>query len=85
MYNLQLGIGLYVNLDKTEFMSFKQEKVISTLSGKPLKLVGQFTPNSKNLVTITIKMRILVQAHVCLSYKENKVFRGSGVNTVSGQ
>ena len=36
------GIGLFVNVDKTEFMCFKQEAV-STFRGNPLKLVNQFT------------------------------------------
>ena len=34
-------IGLYVNENK--FKSFKQERSISTLSGKPLKFTDQFT------------------------------------------
>ena len=33
------GIGLYEITNKTEFVCFKQEKAISTLSGRPLKLV----------------------------------------------
>ena len=37
------GIVLDVNSNKTEFIRFKQKRVISTLSGKPLKLVDQFT------------------------------------------
>ena len=28
---------LYMNTNKMEFLSFKQERAISTLSGKPLK------------------------------------------------
>ena len=36
------GIILYENVNKTEFMCFKQEGAISILSGKPLKLVDQF-------------------------------------------
>ena len=32
------GIGLYVNVNKAEFICFKQEGAISTLSGKSLKL-----------------------------------------------
>ena len=37
------GIGLYVNADKTEFICFKQDGVISALNGMLLKLVNQFT------------------------------------------
>ena len=33
------GVDLYVNADKTEFMSFKQDGDISTLNSKSLKLV----------------------------------------------
>ena len=31
------GIGLYVNANKTEFMCFKSDGAIATLSEKPLK------------------------------------------------
>ena len=37
------GICLYVNANKTKFICFKQNGIISTLSGKLLKLVGHFT------------------------------------------
>ena len=37
------GIGLYVNLHKTEFMYFNQAGDISTLDGTSLKLVEKFT------------------------------------------
>ena len=37
------GIGFYMNADKTEFMCFKQDGAISTLSAKPLKIIEQFT------------------------------------------
>ena len=37
------GNGLYKKTNKTEFMYFKQGRAISTLSGKNLKLVDQFT------------------------------------------
>ena len=36
------GISLYVNINKTDFMNFKQGETISTWSSKPLKLVDQF-------------------------------------------
>ena len=35
-------IDLLMNANKTEFMSFKLEGTISTLSCKPIKLVDQF-------------------------------------------
>ena len=37
------GIGLRVNADKTEYMSFNQRGDISTLKGGPLKVVDKFT------------------------------------------
>ena len=36
------GIGLYVNSDKTECMHFKQDRVMSILKCKPMKLVEQW-------------------------------------------
>jgi len=43
------NVGLYVNSDKTEFMSFKKQGDISTLDGKPLKLVEKFTYLGSNI------------------------------------
>ena len=42
------GIGLYKNVNKTEFMYVKQDGAISILSGKSLKLVDQLTYLSRN-------------------------------------
>ena len=36
------GISLYMNADKTEFMSSKQDEALATLNGKTLKLIDQF-------------------------------------------
>ena len=41
-----VGISLYMNANK---MCFKQEGTISTLNGKSLKLVDQFTYPSRNI------------------------------------
>ena len=38
-----VGIGLYVNAHKTEYMCYNQTGDISTLEGTPLKLVDKFT------------------------------------------
>ena len=35
------SIGRYVKADRTKYMCFKQKGKISTVSGKPLELVGQ--------------------------------------------
>ena len=52
MYNLEQAvgsIGLYMNANKTEFLYFKQEEIISTLSGRPLKLLDKSTYLSSNI------------------------------------
>ena len=43
------SIDLYVNLNKSEFMCFKRERAIYTLSVSPLKLVDNFTHHSSNI------------------------------------
>ena len=46
LYSLEratAGIGLHVNIRKTEYMCFNQTGNISTLDGGPLKLVDRFT------------------------------------------
>ncbi len=40
---MRVGIGLHVNIDKTEFICFNQRGNISTLNGGSLKLVDKFT------------------------------------------
>ena len=52
------GISLYVNANKTEFMVLKQEGAISTLIGKPLKFVDQFTYLDSNISSTEIDVRI---------------------------
>ena len=42
-------VCLYVNANKTDFICFKDEGVISNLNGKPLKLEDQFTYLSSNI------------------------------------
>ena len=43
------SIDLYLNTYKTEYIHLKQKGTISNLSGKPLKLVDQFTYLSSNI------------------------------------
>ena len=46
LYSLEwaaAGIGLHVNVDKTEYMCFNQRGNISILKSGPLKLVDEFT------------------------------------------
>ena len=43
------GISLYVNVDKTELMCFRQDRTTSPLRDKPLKLVDQFTYLDSNI------------------------------------
>ena len=52
LYSIELiarGIGLFVNIDKTEFLCFKQDGTIFTSNGLPLKLVEQFTYLGSNI------------------------------------
>ena len=43
------GIRLHVNVNKTEYMCFKQQGAISTLSWRPLKNCDKFTYLSSNI------------------------------------
>ena len=43
------GINLDMNTNKTEYMYFNPKEAISTLSGKPSKLVDQFTYIGSNI------------------------------------
>ena len=52
LHSLELatgGIGLYMNATKTDFICFKQVGAISTLRGKSLKLLNQFTYLGSNI------------------------------------
>ena len=52
LYSLDSGVGgidLYINLNKTEFMCFRQEEAISTLRGRSLKYVDKFMYLSSNI------------------------------------
>ena len=48
-HNVWFWLLLYVNTNKAKYMYIKQKGAISTLSGKPLKLVDQFTYLSSNI------------------------------------
>ena len=50
LHSLEQAVSLYMNTNKTEITCFKQD-VISTLSGKPLKLVDKFTYLSSNILS----------------------------------
>ena len=54
-------IGFYVNADKTEFMCFKQERAISTLSGQTLKLVDKFPYFIRNISSTESDRNILLE------------------------
>ena len=43
------GIGLHGNSDETDIVCFNQDSAISSLIGKPLKLVDQFMYLSSNI------------------------------------
>ena len=46
------SIGLYVNVNKMEYMCFNQEGAISILNGTPLKLVDKFTYHSSSISSV---------------------------------
>ena len=81
LYSIQQvtgGIGLFMNANKTEFMCLEQEGAISTISGKPLKLVDQFSkvgdcsqglPNSHTSVAI-VKVWTAID-RLSLTWKSN--------------
>ena len=46
------SIGLYINLNKTEFMCFNQYGTISPLNSTPLKYVGPFIYLGSNIASI---------------------------------
>ena len=45
------SISLYVNLDKTEFMPFKEDGIVTTLKDWPLKLVDHFIYFGSNITS----------------------------------
>ena len=54
------SIGLYGNANKTELMCFKQEGIISTLNGKPMKLVDYFTYLGSNISSTESNINIYI-------------------------
>ena len=86
------GIGIHVNADKTEFMSFNQNQIrdISTRTGSPLKLVDKFTRlgssvsstendiNTRRAKTWSVFDRLSVIWKSDLSDKIKPIFLGSG-------
>ena len=52
-----------MNLDETEFMSFKQDEAIISLNGKPLKLVDQFIYLSSNITSTVSDVNIHIGKH----------------------
>ena len=54
------SIGLYMNSDKTKFMCFKQDGAISTLNGKPLKLLDHFTYLGSNISSTESNINICI-------------------------
>ena len=52
LYSLEQAvrsIGLYLNADKTEFMCFSHNGVMSTFNSKLLKIIDLFTYHSSNI------------------------------------
>ena len=67
--------SLYVNANKTEFMCFKQEGAVSTLSGRPIKLIDKITYLSSNISSTESDVTCLV--HSLLRAQQNifSIFR----------
>ena len=54
------SIGLHMNTNRSEYMYFKQKGAISTLSGRLLKLVDQFTYLSSNISSTESDVNICI-------------------------
>ena len=52
------GICFYINANKTKYMYYKWEWAISTLSGRPLKLVDKFIYLGNNISSIESEVDI---------------------------
>ena len=48
------SIGLHINANKTEFMCFKREETISTISGRSLKLINKFSYLGSNSSSLKV-------------------------------
>ena len=88
-HNLQraaVGIGLHINVDKTEYMFLNQRGDISTLKREPLKLVDKLiylvswscwiywlnNPPPMSVLYMTLK-NLMVRFQQCLSFEECRV------------
>ena len=64
------NIGLHINANKKEYMWFKQEGTISTLSGRPLKFMDKFTYLNSNISSterdVNIHIKYMICKHVLL-------------------
>ena len=58
------GISLFAKLDKTYFICFKQDEVITTLNGKPLSLEDQFTYLGSNISSTESNINIRIKKGV---------------------
>ena len=64
LHNLEQAakcIASYMNSDKTELMCFKQYGTISTLNGKALNLMNQFTYLGSNISSTESYVSILIE------------------------
>ena len=59
------GIGLYMNINKTEFICFKPDRTIFILSGRSLKLVNQFTYIDSNISSTENDVNICIAKVDC--------------------
>ena len=64
LHSLELtakSIGLCVNTDKTQFICFKQNRLISAFNGRPLKIVEQLIYLSSNISSTENHVNIRVR------------------------
>ena len=59
------GLGLYMDLDKTEFMCFNQDGAISSSNEKPLKSTDQFIYLGSNISSTESDVNIHVSKTEC--------------------
>ena len=75
------SISLFMNADKTEFKCFKKDRAISTLSGKPLKLVDLFPYLDNNISSTESDVNICITKLWTATYG-NLIFRVVAVSVL---
>ena len=69
------GIGVYENTKRKQFMFFKQEEAISSLTGKPLKFVGKFTNLGNNITSTESNINIFIKKACIAIYRLSIIWK----------